>query len=306
MVIVMTGASGFIGGATAAKLVDSCEIRNLTSHPDRNRFGDRVRSFSYDFADPKRMAPAFAGADVLVNTYYVRFPHGGATFERAAERSALLTAIARDAGVRKIVQVSVSRADEASDLPYYRNKGRIERSVRESGVDYTILRPAIVAGDGDILLNNIAYFLRRVPIFTIFGDGGYRVQPMTIDAFTDVMIDAIRGAYRNETVAVAGPRDWAFIDVVQAIRAAVGSRAAIVGAPAWFTLAGLKAAGLVLGDVVLTADEIEGLRREYLCEPSPVRVGVDLADWLANPVVRSTLGRHYVSELARHFDRGTA
>src|SRR5438874_5751773 len=245
-VVLITGASGFIGGAIAERLIGRASIRSLTSHPAKNRFGDRVVSFAYDFARPDRMAAAFDGVDVFVNSYYVRFNHAGATFERAVEHTRDLMALARRAGVRKIVHVSVSNADLESDLPYYRNKARIEAILRESGIDFTILRPAIVVGRGDILINNIAFFLRRLPVFTIFGRGDYRVQPIALDAFAELAVGAVDGAHRNQTLAVAGPRDWRFVDVVCAIRATVGSRAALLHAPAAIALAGLEIAGLVL------------------------------------------------------------
>jgi uncharacterized protein YbjT (DUF2867 family) len=299
--ILITGASGFIGGAIADRLIGRAEIRSLTSHPAKNRFGARVRSFSYNFDRPAAMADAFHGVDVFVNSYYVRFKYGKSTFERAVDASRELITLARDARVRKIVHVSVSNAREQSELPYYANKGRIERLVSASGLPYTILRPAIVVGPGDILVNNIAYFLRRLPVFTIFGRGTYRAQPVTLDAFADVAVEAVDGAYQNQTIAIAGPRDWRFVDMVRAIRATVGSHAALVPAPSWMALAGLKIAGVVLRDVVLTGDEIKGLTREYLCAREPVRRGADFDEWLADPAVGAALGREYSSELARHF-----
>jgi uncharacterized protein YbjT (DUF2867 family) len=301
VVVLITGASGFIGGAITEHLADRAEIRGLTSHPAKNRFGARVRSFAYDFADPARMATAFAGVDVFVNSYYVRFNYGGLTFEDAVDRSRVLLAQAQAAGVRRIVHVSVSNAAESSDLPYYRNKGRIERLVVESGMPYTILRPALVVGDGDILVNNIAYFLRRLPVFTIFGDGQYRVQPITVRAFAEIAVEAIDGAHRNETVPVAGPSDRRFEDLVREVRAAVASRARIAHAPAWVALLGLRVAGAVLRDVVLTSDEVKGLTREYLFSPEPMRRGADFNQWLHSPGVAAALGQQYQSELARHF-----
>jgi NADH dehydrogenase len=301
LTILVTGASGFIGGAISDRLIGRAEVRSLTSHPGKNRFGERVQSFAYDFDAPMRMEEAFRGVDVFVNSYYVRFNYGRATFELAVDRTRELIALARLAGVRTVVHVSVSNADERSDLPYYRNKGRIERLVRESGLDYTILQPAIVVGPGDILVNNIAFFLRRLPIFTIFGRGDYRVQPITLDAFADIAVEAIDGAHGSATLPVAGPSDWVFLDLVRAVHAAVGSRARIVHAPPALALAGLKVAGLFLGDVVLTSDEVKGLTREYLYVERPLRRGADFAEWLAQPGVASTLGRRYESELARHF-----
>jgi uncharacterized protein YbjT (DUF2867 family) len=299
--VLITGASGFIGGAIAGRLVDRLEIRSLTSHPAKNRFGSRVRSFAYDFERPQNMAEAFRGVDVFVNSYYVRFNYGSETFELAVDRTRELLGLARAAGVHTVVHVSVSHADERSDLPYYSNKGRIERLVRECGLGYTILRPAIVVGPGDILINNIAFFLRRFPLFTIFGRGDYRVQPITVDAFADLAIEAIDGAHRGATLSVAGAGDWVFLDMVRAVRSAVRSRALIVHAPAAVALAGLKVAGALLGDVVLTSDEVKGLTREYLYTDQPLRRGADFSDWLKEPSVQATLGRQYESELARHF-----
>lgn len=299
--VLITGASGFIGGAVAERLIDHADIRGLTSHPRKDRFGGRVPGFAYDFAHPARMADAFRGVDVFVNSYYVRFNYGSLTFELAVDRTRDLIAQAQAAGVRKIVHVSVSNADERSDLPYYRNKGRIERLVRDSGLDYTILRPALVVGRGDILVNNIAFFLRRLPVFTIFGRGDYRVQPMTVDAFADVAVEAVAGGHQRATLPVAGPSDWTFVDMVRAVRAAVGSRALIVHAPAAVALAGLNVAGLFLRDVVLTSDEVKGLTREYLYAAQPLRRGADFAEWLREEGISSTLGRRYESELTRHF-----
>jgi len=299
--VVITGPSGFIGGAIAERLVDRTEVRGLTSHQAKNRFGARVRNVLYDFSDPSRMAPAFRGADVFVNSYYVRFNYGGITFGDAVDRTRVLLAHAKAGGVRRIVHVSVSNASDASDLPYYANKGRIERLVAESGLDYTILRPALVVGRGDILINNIAYFLRRVPVFTIFGDGAYRAQPITLDAFADIALEAIDGGHSGRTLAVAGPSDWRFLDMVRAVRQAVRSRAAIVRAAPWVALAGLRVACALLGDVVLTGDEIAGLTREYLYSTDPIRRGADFGEWLAAPGVAAALGARYESELARHF-----
>jgi len=301
MVVLVTGASGFIGGAITERVVDRAEVRSLTLHPSRQRFGTRVRTFAYDFDQPRRMAEAFDGVDVFVNTYYIRFKYAGASFEQAVARSRALIDLAKATGVGKIVHVSVSNADERSHLPYYANKARIEQLVRDAGLDFTILRPALVVGPGDILVNNIAFFLRRLPVFAMFGKGDYRLQPMAIDAFADIAVEAIDGGHSRQTVAVAGPRDWTFLELVRAIRRAVGSRALIVPAPPWLAVAGLKIAGVYLGDVVLTRDEISGLTEGYLCSDAPLRRGIDFDEWLAASA--TSLGRTYASELERHFVR---
>ncbi|MGH9331483.1 MAG: SDR family oxidoreductase, partial [Vicinamibacterales bacterium] len=205
---MLTGASGFIGSVVTERLLPRHAVRSLTSHPQKNRFGGRVQSVLYDFERPERMDPAFEGAETFVHSYYVRFPHAGETFERAVERAGVLLDRARRAGVRRIVHVSVSNADEASDLPYYRNKGRQERLVRESGLEFAILRPALVFGAGDILLNNIAWFLRRAPVFGVFGDGSCRVQPVAVDGFGALIAEAVESPDTGTITDVAGPIDY--------------------------------------------------------------------------------------------------
>jgi uncharacterized protein YbjT (DUF2867 family) len=206
---------------------------------------------------------------------------------------------ARRAGIRRVVHVSVSNAREASDLPYYRNKGRLERVVRESGLEFAILRPALVFGAGDILLNNIAWFLRRVPVFGVFGNGAYRVQPVSLDGFAALIVEAVESAASGTITDVAGPVDYTYLDVVRLIREAVGSRAAIVRMPPALALAASWTTGFLVRDVILTRDEATGLMHEYLYSSNPRRVGESLEAWLRQEAVRQSLGRTYSSELGR-------
>jgi uncharacterized protein YbjT (DUF2867 family) len=281
------------------RLLPSHAVRSLTSHPRKNRFGDRVRSILYDFERPERMDEAFAGAETFVHSYYIRFPHAGDTFERAVERAGVLLDCARRAGVRRVVHVSVSNARETSDLPYYRNKGRLERIVRESGLEFAILRPALVFGAGDILLNNIAWFLRRAPVFGVFGDGVYRVQPVSLDAFAALIVEAVESPGSGTITDVAGPIDYTYLDTVRMIREVVDSRSAILRMPPALALVASWVAGFVVRDVILTRDEAKGLMEEYLYSPNPRRVGESLEEWLRQDSVRQSLGRTYSSELGR-------
>ena len=118
---------------------------------------------------------------MLYNTYWVRFNYGSFSHAAAVENTLALFAAARQAGVGRVVHLSIANPSEDSPLEYFRCKARLERALRESGLSYAILRPTVLFGGQDILINNIAWMLRRLPVLGVFGDGRYRLQPIYVD-----------------------------------------------------------------------------------------------------------------------------
>jgi NADH dehydrogenase len=235
------------------------------------------------------------GADTLYNTYWIRFPRGETTFERAVENTRTLLAAARDAGVRRFVHLSVSNPDEASPLPYYSGKARCEQAVRESGLEYAIVRPTLVFGAEDVLVNNIAWILRRLPLFVLPGDGSYRVQPVAVEDVARLCVDA----GPNETLDAAGRETMTFRQLVEEVREAVKSRAPIVGTAPRLALALSRPIGLAVRDVVLTREELEGLRAGLLVSQEAPRAHRSFRNWVRG--MGDTLGREYASELRRNY-----
>lgn len=297
---MVTGAFGFIGRFITQRLLAAGkDVRTLTGHPDRpNPFGDRLSVVPYRFDDPDELARSLRGGAVLYNTYWVRFPHRGATFDAAVENTKLLIDACRAAGVSRFVHVSVTSADEESPLPYFRGKGLAERAVRESGLSYAILRPPLVYGPGDILVNNIAWFLRRSPVFPVMGDGEYRLQGVDVEDLAEIAVDAGGGADNVVTDAV-GPETYTYNDLIRLIARTIGSRARIVHAPPGAVHALAAAAGALVRDVVLTRGEIAGLMANLLVSPRPPLGRRRFSEWVVQH--RETLGRTYASELNRHF-----
>lgn len=297
---VVTGAFGFSGRfITHHLLAAGKRVLTLTGHPDRpNPFGDRVRVAPYRFDDPTELARTLRGANTLYNTYWVRFPHGRVTFETAVRNTEVLVQACRAAGVPRIVHLSVTNAAEESPLPYFRGKALVERTIRESGLSYAILRPALVYGPGDILVNNIAWFLRRSPVFPIMGDGVYRLQCVDVEELAAIAVDAGSGS-ESRTFDVVGPETHSFEGLVHLIAGAVQSRARIVHAPRVAIRTLLAVAGAMVHDVVLTRGEIDGLMAELLVSADVPIVGGRFSDWIA--LHGPSLGRVYASELARHF-----
>src|SRR5438552_17966479 len=171
-----SSAGRFIGGRL--DVLDR-PIKILTNHPRRAGSEDvKADVAPLQFADRPALVESLRGADVLYDTYWVRFVHGRVRFGDAVANTRILLGAARDAGVRKVVHISVSNPAEDSALDYYAGKARAERAVRESGLAWAIIRPTLIFGQGDILINNIAWLLRRLPVFGIPGRGDYRLQPV--------------------------------------------------------------------------------------------------------------------------------
>jgi nucleoside-diphosphate-sugar epimerase len=298
---LVTGAFSYSGSHIAELLIDSGrEVRTLTHHPDREHpLRARVQALPYRFEDPVALARSLEGITTLYNTYWVRFERGRTTFANAVANSRALIEAARRAGVARIVHVSIANPSIDSPLAYYRGKALVEQALGESAVPYAIVRPTFLFGGGrDILANNIAWILRRVPLFVVPGDGRYLVQPIHVDDLARICLQAAHGG-SGVIMDAAGPDTMSFEELVRAIRDAVGRRTPILHAPPAAMAALARALGLIVRDVVLTADEIRGLTAGLLVSHQPALGHVSCVEWLKES--GPALGRAYANELDRHF-----
>lgn len=297
---VVTGSFGYIGRYITRHLLDRRrEVRTVTTHPDKpNPFGSQVKAFPLDFSHPAELAGALRGASTLYNTYWIRFPFRGQTYEGALENTRILFRAAGEAGVKRIVHVSVTRASSSSDLPYYRGKGLQEEMLAQSGVPWAVVRPTLVFGREDILLNNIAWMLRRFPAFPVFGSGRYRLQPVFVGDLAKIAA-GLAESPAGTIADAAGPDTFTFEDLLRLLRRTLGLRTALVRVPPAAGILGGRILGSLLGDVVLTPHELVGLMREYLTSEREPAGTTRLSDWLAEN--REAVGRSYASEIGRHF-----
>lgn len=296
----VTGATSFTGRYIAQRLVaDGHEVRDLTRAPHApHPLGERVASVAMDLDDPGRLTTALEGVDTLYNTFWIRFERGPITYPWAIARSRILFEAARQASVRRIVHISVINASREAPTAYFRAKAVVEEALVDSGVGHAIVRPTVTFGPGDILVNNLAWTLRRLPAFGIPGDGRYPIQPVHVD---DVATAAIRaGAMAgNLTLDAGGPDIFSFNDFVALVREAVDSRALLLHLPVAASLAGARLIGLVVRDVVLTRHEVTELQERLMFSNEPPAGATHLGDWLAQHADK--LGRRWSSELDRHF-----
>jgi uncharacterized protein YbjT (DUF2867 family) len=297
---VVTGALSFTGKyVTRVLLQHGHQVRTLTFHPNReNPFGKEVKVFRYNFHEPDKLRTALRGASTLINTYWVRFPRGSSTFEAAVENTRILIAAAWDAGVKRIVHISIANPSLDSPLGYYRGKARLEEAVRDSGLSHAILRPAVLFGHEGILINNIAWFLRRFPVFGIPGDGGYQIQPIFVEDLADLIVGAVEREDSYVLDAV-GPEIFTFEELVKLIGRAIKRPIRILHLPAPVAYVATCVTGWFLHDVVLTWEEYRGLMANLLVSECSPTGKTRLSEWVYQN--RDHLGVQYASELARHF-----
>jgi len=289
----------------AKRLLDAGhELITLTNSVRRqNPFGEQVKPFPFHFDEPDKLRESLKGIEVLINTYWVRFDNPRFTHSQAVTNTKVLFQAAREAGVRRILHVSITNPDLQSDLPYFRGKAELEQALEALGLSYCILRPTVLFGKEDVLINNIAWSLRHLPVFGVFGNGAYKLQPIYVDDLAQAA--ATKAAEtRNEVVNAIGPETFTYRELVEAVKRTLGVRRMILSVPPGLAYWSGRLLGLLVGDVVATREEIRGLMENRLYVDAPPLGATRLTEWMQEH--RETLGRHYTSEMARRVDRSSA
>jgi uncharacterized protein YbjT (DUF2867 family) len=300
--IAVTGAFGYSGRYITKRLLAAGhEVITVTNSIHRaNPFGEKVTVHPFNFKEPGKLCDSLRGVQTLVNTYWVRFDHRLFTHGQAVANTKVLFNAARQAGVRRIVHVSITNPDSTSALPYFRGKAELESSLKGLGVSYCILRPTVLFGKEDVLINNIAWSLRHLPVFGVFGAGDYKLQPIYVDDLAESAARKAEGG-GDEVLEAIGPETFTYRELVAGVRSALGVKRPIISVPPGLGYWGCRLVGLFVKDVVITREEIRGLMEGRLYVDAPSLGATRLTEWIDRH--KDTLGRHYTSEMARRVDR---
>lgn len=302
----VTGVFGFSGSFIARRLLEGgYDVVTLTSSARRTSpLQGEVRALPFDFARPENMARALEGVEVFYNTYWTRLNGGETTHDEAVRNSLALFKAARLAGVRRVVHVSVAGAGAAPRLSYYRAKREVEEGLAASGLSYAIVRPAMLFGPGGVLVNNIAWTLRKFPLFAVFGDGAYRLRPVYVGDLAAQMLELGRGEDNAEVYAL-GPETFTYREFARVIGRAIGRPRPLLRLPLWAGLPGAWLVGRLHGDVFVSRDELTALMSGLLDVPGEPPTGETLFSvWLRENA--SNLGVAYISEAGRRKDKTRA
>jgi NADH dehydrogenase len=298
---VVTGGFGFTGSYIARRLFAMGErVRTLTNHVPKNA---AFEAAPLNFQDTAGLVRSMAGASVLYNTYWVRFAYGEIDHAKAVDNTRRLIRAAEQAGVKRIVHVSITNPSLDSPLPYFKGKWEVEDAIRSSSLSYAILRPAVVFGKEDILINNIAWLLRRFPVFAIPGTGDYGLQPIFVEDLAELAVD-VGHSGENVVMDAVGPESYKYVDLVRLIRSTVGGHSRIIHASPLLVWMASRLLGGLVHDVVLTKDEVSGLMANLLVSKEAPTGRTSLRAWLRDNA--EMIGSRYASELGRHYDQRPA
>jgi uncharacterized protein YbjT (DUF2867 family) len=298
----VTGAFGYSGKYIARRLLRAGhQVITLTNSPQRtNPFGQQIIAYPFNFDNPDALVGSLQNVSVLYNTYWVRFNHETFKHATAVENTLKLFAAAKEAGVERIVHISITNPSLDSPLEYFRGKAELEEALKATGISHTILRPTVLFGKEDILINNIAWLLRKLPVFGIFGDGRYRLQPIFVDDLAELAV--VQGTRReNRTINAIGPETFTYRELVTLIGKAIGTERPLISIPPRFGFEAGRLLGWLLGDVLITREEIEGLMADLLYVDAPPAGETRLTEWARR--YANSLGRQYSNEIARRRDR---
>ncbi len=298
---VVTGAFGFSGKYITERLLSAGhEVRTLTNSFNReNPFSGRVTAYPYNFDDREKLIESLNGASVLYNNYWVRFNHRNFSYALAVENSLKLFDAAKHAGIKRIVHISITNPSLDSPFEYFSGKAKLEKAIIESGMSYAILRPAVIFGKEDILINNIAWFLRRFPVFGVFGDGKYRLQPIFVDDLAELAVEQGRKT-ENIIINAIGPETFTYRELAAEIAKAIGRQRPIIPVPPLKGFILGKFVGFFHHDVTITYDEIRGLMADLLYTDSPPSGKTKLTEWLKDN--SAYIGLRYSNELKRRYN----
>lgn len=301
----VTGAYGYSGKYIAQRLLNAGrEVITLTNSPQRtNPFGERVSAYPFNFDKPQELSETLRGVSVLYNTYWVRFNHESFQHASAVKNTLILFEAAKAAGVQRIVHVSITNPDEDSELEYFSGKAELEKALVTSGISYAILRPTVLFGKEDILINNIAWLLRKFPVFGVFGDGRYRLQPIYVDDLAQLAVE--QGQEKeNSIINAIGPETFTYYELVSTIGQIIGKERPIISLSPRVGYLTSRIMSRFMDDVVITKEEIEGLMADLLYVDAPPTGSTALTTWAKKHA--ATVGNEYSNELARRRDRQAA
>ncbi len=234
--ILMTGGTGFVGTHLSIELASRSYKAVCLARDPKKAAPLAQKGVSFvkgDVTDPATLPPAFKDVDTVIHLVGILVESKGATYRRVhVEGTRNVVNACLKAGVRRYIHISAlgTRKDAVSE--YHKTKWEAEEIVRSSGLDYTILRPSVMFGEGDKFTNTFASAMRLSPFVIVPGNGKNRMQPVFVKDVAKALAASVgMEATKGNTYEIAGPIALSFDEIIDAIAGAIGRKRLKVHAP---------------------------------------------------------------------------
>ena len=289
MKVLVTGGTGFVGSHLVPRLRDEgFAVRLLGRSTDGAAHGVEVVAGS--IADPEAVRRAVDGVDAVVHLVAIIVERGSQTFEAVNHQGTrVLVAAMEAAGVRRLVHQSALGAGPDERFPYLRSKWLAEEAVRASSLEWTILRPSALFGEGAGFFRPIVWSLRWAPVYPMPAGGRTRFQPLAIEDLATCVVRSLRGEQIGAALDIGGPEVMTFSDIVRTVMAALGKKRRMVSVPVWAARPFAFVQGL-RKEPLVTNQQLDMVVLDNTCAPDsverafgfrPVRMADTDLRWLA-------------------------
>lgn len=296
--IAVTGAFGYSGKYITKRLLSlGYHVRKLTNSKNKpNPFGEQIDVYPLNFHNESALRHSLSSVDVLINTYWVRFNHKKFNHHDAVQNTKVLFNTAKAAGVKRIIHVSITNPSIASNLEYFHGKAELEDYLKKMEMGYAIIRPAVIFGKEDILINNIAWIIRKLPVFGVFGKGDYKLQPIYVEDMAALIVNQITQS-QDVTINAIGPETFTYKEIVSKIMKIIDVKKKIIHVDPFIGYLVGRLLSFFKNDVTITRAEIKGLMSDLLFVNDSPKGKTKLSEWAMEN--KNGLGNEYANELSR-------
>jgi NADH dehydrogenase len=278
MRIVVAGGTGFIGREIVERLLQAGGDEIVVTSRDPGRgdpWGGRVEIVQAFAGDPTSLGKAFARADVVVQA--IQFPNhpvenaakGRTYLEVDGKGTGVAVRVAKTMGVRRFVYLSGAGAGQGRQEPWFRAKDQAEAAIRESGLEFSLLRPSWIYGPRDRSMNRFVFFCRYLPVVPVIGDGTTPVHPIYVKDVARCAAEAVkREDAKDKAFDLGGPERLTMDQILHAIQSVLRKRRLLLHHPARL-MKRLVLPLQILPEPLLSPGAIDFILQEVELDPKP-------------------------------------
>jgi len=274
--ILITGATGFVGGHLVKHLrKDGLRLRAMVRTPAKAQalkdLG--VEVVPGDMSDRASLEAATAGIERVIHLVGIIQEAPGATFQSVhVEGTRDLLDASKKAGVRHFMYQSALGTRPNAKSRYHQTKWEAEELVSKSGIPFTILRPSLIYGPGDLFTIRLAEMIRLSPVLPVIGSGQSKVQPIFIDDVVECIRKTVTSdSYLNEMYEIGGPEQLTYEDVTTMIAEVMGIKRPTVHVPLFFMKPMARVLQAILPKPPVTTDQLIMLQEDNVCSLRDIR-----------------------------------